>query len=71
MGSDTEKPQETHPDGNIKADVLHDDNVKKDFGQVQGDYSGAVAKSDPAEIALVRKLDFRIMVRRLLPGPTR
>lgn len=27
----------------------------------QGDYSGAVAKSDKAEIALVRKLDFRIM----------
>jgi hypothetical protein len=25
------------------------------------DYSGAVAKSDPAEIALVRKLDYRIM----------
>lgn len=25
------------------------------------DYSGAVAKSDPAEIALVRKLDMRIM----------
>lgn len=28
---------------------------------VQGDYSGAVAKSDPAEIALVRKLDRRIL----------
>jgi hypothetical protein len=26
-----------------------------------GDYSGAVEKSDPAEIALVRKLDLRIM----------
>ncbi|KAL1602651.1 hypothetical protein SLS60_006068 [Paraconiothyrium brasiliense] len=26
-----------------------------------GDYSGAVAKSDPEEIALVRKLDYRIM----------
>jgi hypothetical protein len=26
-----------------------------------GDYSGAVAKTDPAEIALVRKLDMRIM----------
>jgi hypothetical protein len=26
-----------------------------------GDYSGAVAKEDPAEIALVRKLDLRIM----------
>ena len=27
----------------------------------QGDYSGAVAKTDKAEIALVRKLDMRIM----------
>lgn len=26
-----------------------------------GDYSGAVAKTDKAEIALVRKLDMRIM----------
>ena len=26
-----------------------------------GDYSGAVAKTDPKEIALVRKLDMRIM----------
>jgi len=26
-----------------------------------GDYSGAVAKSDPREIALVKKLDYRIM----------
>jgi hypothetical protein len=26
-----------------------------------GDYSGATAKTDPEEIALVRKLDFRIM----------
>lgn len=28
-----------------------------------GDYSGATKKTDPAEIALVRKLDIRIMVR--------
>ncbi|PVH95318.1 MFS general substrate transporter [Periconia macrospinosa] len=27
----------------------------------EGDYSGAVAKTDPKEIALVRKLDYRIM----------
>ena len=26
------------------------------------DYTGAVAKTDPAEIKLVRKLDYRIMV---------
>lgn len=29
--------------------------------EAEGDYSGAVAKSDPREIALVRKLDMRIM----------
>lgn len=62
MSSEPEKPQGGHPDGDVKADVLHDDDVRKDTSQAQGDYSGAVAKSDPAEIALVRKLDFRIMV---------
>lgn len=29
--------------------------------QRQGDYAGAVAKSNPAEIALVKKMDWRIM----------
>jgi hypothetical protein len=33
----------------------------------QGDYSGAAAKTDPAEIALVRKLDRRIMVLFHMP----
>lgn len=28
---------------------------------VNRDYAGAAAKSDPAEIALVRKLDYRIL----------
>lgn len=28
-----------------------------------GDYTGAEAKTDPAEIALVRKIDWRLMVR--------
>jgi hypothetical protein len=28
---------------------------------IRGDYAGAVAKTDPAEIALVRKMDWRIM----------
>lgn len=32
-----------------------------DEKKTQGDYSGAVAKTDKAEIALVRKLDMRIM----------
>lgn len=31
----------------------------------QADYSGAVSKSSPEEIALVRKLDVRIMVSTL------
>lgn len=32
-----------------------------------GDYSGAVAKTDPAEIALVHKLDRMIMVSNSKP----
>ncbi|TIA09460.1 MFS general substrate transporter [Aureobasidium pullulans] len=36
------------------------DVLKESLGQ-DLDYSGAVSKSDPKEIALVRKLDFRIM----------
>jgi hypothetical protein len=35
--------------------VINDEKIK------QGDYSGAVQKTDRAEIALVRKLDMRIM----------
>lgn len=37
-------------------DVLKESVLVEEF-----DYSGAVSKSDPKEIALVRKLDFRIM----------
>ncbi|KAH8587879.1 major facilitator superfamily domain-containing protein [Bisporella sp. PMI_857] len=49
-----------------KHDVVahHEDPEKpsiKESSQVIGDYAGAVEKSDPAEIALVRKLDMRIM----------
>ena len=62
MSSCTEKRLEERPGDDAKVDVLHDDGVKKNANTVQGDYSGAVAKSDPAEIALVRKLDTRIMV---------
>ena len=35
--------------------------LKRDVAAEGADYSGAVAKTDPAEIALVRKLDYRIM----------
>jgi hypothetical protein len=31
------------------------------LGDAEADYSGAVKKTDPAEIRLVRKLDYRIM----------
>lgn len=66
MSSTTGKRQdaETVQD---KADVFHDDDVKKDVENSHGDYSGAVKKTDPAEIALVRKLDFRIMVCSFVP----
>ncbi len=41
--------------------VLPEQDLKQDSIVEGGDYSGAVAKSDPAEIALVKKLDYRIM----------
>ncbi|KAL1626854.1 hypothetical protein SLS56_006671 [Neofusicoccum ribis] len=47
---------ETKP-GNV-LEVMH---VEKTGNTVQGDYSGAAEKTDPVEIALVRKLDRRIM----------
>jgi hypothetical protein len=43
-------------------DVATSEKDLKNEGPVTGgDYSGAVAKTDPAEITLVRKLDMRIM----------
>lgn len=33
------------------------------------DYTGSVAKTDPKEIALVRKIDWRLMVRKIRPSP--
>jgi hypothetical protein len=36
-------------------------NLKSSHTVPVGDYSGAVAKDDPTEVALVRKLDWRIM----------
>lgn len=39
----------------VEKAMMHDHNVEA------GDYSGAVAKTDPAEMMLVRKLDLRIM----------
>lgn len=40
-------------------DIGNDDDLKKP--QVKKDYSGVAAKTDPAEIALVKKLDRWIM----------
>jgi len=48
----SEKPSEIHVEDSIT------ENHKLEDG---GDYSGAVAKTDPKEIALVKKLDIRIM----------
>jgi hypothetical protein len=42
-------------------DVAMSEKDEKSSGAVGGDYSGAIAKSNPQEIALVRKLDTRIM----------
>jgi hypothetical protein len=43
-------------------ETAEDDEVRK----TKGDYSGAVGKTDPAEVKLVRKLDLWIMVSLLL-----
>jgi len=48
------------PIANEKDDALHLEFSPKDE-QVHGDYSGAHAKTDPAEIKLVKKLDLFIM----------
>jgi hypothetical protein len=62
-------PTTSHLHTDLEKDMpLHVDDVEtfdKDSGSnalpTGADYSGAVAKTDPAEIALVRKLDMRIM----------
>ena len=43
--------------------AAHEEVVGEKGGGVRGDYSGATAKTDPAEKKLVRKLDLWIMVR--------
>lgn len=56
-GKDLEKNSSLRID-----DVASSEKDLKSEAPVEGaDYTGAVAKSDPAEIALVRKLDYRIM----------
>jgi hypothetical protein len=50
---------------NTGFEAVHDEKVleKNGVDDYRGDYSGAATKTDPAEIALVRKLDRMIMVR--------
>jgi hypothetical protein len=42
-------------------DIVSERDLKDVSRNPDADYTGAVAKTDPAEIALVRKLDYRIM----------
>jgi len=52
-----------HVESHNKGDPENEeyDNEKAAHQTGNRDYAGAVAKSDPAEIALVRKLDYRIL----------
>jgi hypothetical protein len=55
-------PAEVRPDnkpGVVQAESVYDNEKLADITEV--DYSGAKEKTDPAEIALVRKLDRWIM----------
>lgn len=61
-GKQPQQPQhdlESKPDDNF-IEVSGDDE-KGGLPQPGADYSGAVKKTSPEEIALVRKLDMRIM----------
>lgn len=53
---DIEKNSALHVD-----DIASEKDLKAAEADPNADYTGAAAKTDPAEIALVRKLDFRIM----------
>jgi hypothetical protein len=53
---DIEKNSALHVD-----DIASEKDLKTAEADSDADYTGAAAKTDPAEIALVRKLDYRIM----------
>jgi len=61
----TKGTHDADPEKNSASQIDDVASSERDFKvdeSVEGaDYTGAVAKSDPAEIALVRKLDYRIM----------
>lgn len=44
-------------------DEKTDSEIVKPVAGGMEDYTGSVAKTDPREIALVRKIDWRLMVR--------
>jgi hypothetical protein len=49
---------ETEKDSAMQVEFADEKKLEQ---STQGDYSGAIAKTDKAEIALVKKLDRRIM----------
>ena len=49
----------------VKGTTESIEDLKQAAEETVGDYAGAVAKTDPVEIRLVRKLDWRIMVLAL------
>lgn len=54
----------TNEESKMAVERLEKVDTKEEFGEKDAtnrDYAGAAAKSDPAEIRLVRKLDFRIL----------
>ncbi|KAL5439227.1 hypothetical protein PMIN07_010712 [Paraphaeosphaeria minitans] len=59
----TTHPSDLEKNSSVQMDdiVLDEKDAKSSAAVEGGDYSGAATKTDPAEIALVRKLDFRIM----------
>lgn len=56
-GSIEQKPAENF----IEMPVVDPTDKRGALGDLETDYSGATRETDPAEIRLVRKLDYRIM----------
>ena len=65
MKSDTTSAKIAESHDMVKASAESIEDLKHDRAATSGDYAGAVAKTDPVEIKLVRKLDWRIMVRTI------
>lgn len=69
MANDAPPHASSRTEGGEATKVMTDNPADEKPAKVAGvvDYTGAAAKSDPAEIKLVRKLDFRIMVSQRKP----